>query len=779
MQVVLPSHEPDLVSNIVPVAFSQETFQIGHLPWTSEEAYRELREEHWRTHAFRFDQRYNEILNVALIPGTSPLGWMEEVAIGEHLLLAARAVQQAILIWIATKLPVLKSGNKRLLFLGQADEALLLSKALEKAGLRPIPDLEVSIRYEIDCRLFYDREDNPFLGLVIDVGTTNVIDLSVAELRRRGMSVTDRYVCRRQEDAPAYLRPRLELIGRVSAVQSGRLLLTDTAGEDVVAAEEALLEPRLENLEATVQALCGQRAPTVLATLRSLRQPVVSAIGRLSHCRQTVDRLKKRGLVIANGVAVQLGDLLDDRDDRFPNRIVTQRPGLLFGAQGHNPSLHPDEGIRSFGPYMFMQHIRNAPLLAVVCEAQHRGTVEQFLKLLCNGYPDVSLRGKGENPFRGGLIGKFRLGRVRLEFEETTGAEAADYRSAARRLLARLAETPDLAFVQTREAFKRYRGNDNPYFVAKAAFMAAGVPMQAVFLEKMARSSYELPYLLNNVALACYAKLDGTPWIISTRGTTTHELIVGIGTSEIIAGRLGGRERYVGITTVFQGDGRYLLWSQTRAVTVDDYPVELLASLRTAIRYVETQHGWEVGDHVRLVCHVYKRLKNAEVDAIKALVRELLADRFEVEFAFLDVSSAHPFRLFAPKELGTTYGPAGGRRRRGKGLPDRGICLQLDQRRALLHLIGPRDVKTEEQGLPQPLLLELHPDSDFTDLAYLARQAYHFIYASWKSFTPATEPVTIMYSRLIAGLLGNLRRVEGWDSTTLTVGGLRGRCWFL
>ena len=50
-------------------------------------------------------------------------------------------------------------------------------------------------------------------------------------------------------------------------------------------------------------------------------------------------------------------------------------------------------------------------------------------------------------------------------------------------------------------------------------------------------------------------------------------------------------------------------------------------------------------------------------------------------------------------------------------------------------------MKTDYQGLPQPLLIELHPESDFTDLTYLVRQVFHFSYLSWRSFFPAIEPV--------------------------------------
>jgi hypothetical protein len=231
--------------------------------------------------------------------------------------------------------------------------------------------------------------------------------------------------------------------------------------------------------------------------------------------------------------------------------------------------------------------------------------------------------------------------------------------------------------------------------------------------------------------LACYAKLDGIPWVISTSGPITHELVIGLGSSEVAQGRLGPKMRYVGVTTVFQGDGRYLLWGLTREAAFEHYADALLESLRTTIRYVKTQNAWQPGDKVRLVCHAYKPLKNCEIDAIKGLVKELIKDEFQVEFAFLDISWWHPYHIFDPRQI-----------------PPRGLCLQLDRSRGLLQLTGPYDVKTEEQGLPSPLFVDLHTESDFTDMIYLLRQIYHFTYISWRSFFPASEPVTIMYSQL-------------------------------
>jgi hypothetical protein len=449
---------------------------------------------------------------------------------------------------------------------------------------------------------------------------------------------------------------------------------------------------------------------------------------------------------------------------------------LLFGPQGWNSGNAADKGIRDFGPYMYMQHARTQPLIAVVCEAWSRGTVEEFVEALCYGIRDEQWRGtRGPNPYSGGLIGQFRLDRVHIEYEQTAGSSAAHYRDSTTRLLERLPALPDLALVQVREAHAALPPNADPYYVTKALFMKAGIPTQAIKAEKIKPTDFEFPFLLRNIALASYAKMDGIPWVISTPGTTSHELVVGIGSAEVSTNRFGVGERYVGITTLFHGDGRYLVWGLTREVPASDYADALYQSLRRATQYAQGQSGWEPGDKIRLICHAYKRLKNSEVDAAKSLVRELLEDRFEVEFAFLDVSTFHPYRMIAPGQPGLPYRGA----KKGKGVPPRGVCLQLDRRRVLLHLTGPAELMTADQGLPVPLMMELHPDSDFTDMAYLARQAFHFSFASWQSFRPSTLPVTVKYSRKIADLLGHLRHVDGWDSTNLSVGALRDRRWFL
>lgn len=770
----------NLELNIAPITFSKERAVIGVLPYTDGTAYKQLRDKHWKTHAFRYDNGSGQIYNVAIVAGVSPLGDKQEVTIKEHLLLFARGIQRAILVWIATKNTRILQETKPLVFWGQTQQALLLTQAVQKYEEDAVDGLEVAVKYEIDCRLFRQADGASYLGLVIDIATSNLIEIPASKLIDQRFPVVGKFVCKRRDFEHEYLQPRLDILGRVQSVQGSRLILTDTEFSKEVEAKDALLEPRMENLEAVLKHVYKGKSGAILGELKNKRINLNSAVGKRSLIRKTVETLNIGKLTLAGDVLVGVEMPLKKQHSAFPEIVSTDRPSLLFGAQGRSSSPFPDKGVTTYGPFMYMLHERNAPLIVVVCEKRERGRVEQFIQSMRYGYDEKLWNNANRsNPFPDGIIGKYKLQKIDLEYEECEDASAPSYQAAVKRVLQRTAKLPDLAIIQIRNNFRQLPTHKNPYFVSKAAFMLAGVPTQDITIENMQKQGEGLAYLLNNVSLATYAKLDGTPWVIATHRPSTYELVVGLGSTEVSSTRVGTRKRYVGITTMFQGDGMYLVWGLTREVEFEDYPSALLESLRSTIRHVQSQNGWQEGDKIRLICHVYKRLKDNEVDVIKTLVRELLDKKFSVEFAFLDVSEQHIYHIFDNAQQGVPYWMGGRKLTKGAGVPERGLCLQLDERRGLLHLTGPGDIKTDTQGLPQPLLVELHPDSDFTDMTYLLRQIYHFSFMSWRSFFPATQPVTIKYSQLIANLLGNLNMVSGWDSTVLSIGSLRGRRWFL
>jgi len=140
------------------------------------------------------------------------------------------------------------------------------------------------------------------------------------------------------------------------------------------------------------------------------------------------------------------------------------------------------------------------------------------------------------------------------------------------------------------------------------------------------------------MALARYAKLNGIPWLLKANPTIAHELVIGLGSADIAEGRLGGRERYVGITTVFSGDGNYHLTNVSRAVTADNYQAAFLDALQKAVSKVRQDMNWQAKDHVRLVFHASLsecgQKANGGVGGLRSRIRFSSTQRAASVFAF-------------------------------------------------------------------------------------------------------------------------------------------------
>jgi hypothetical protein len=116
---------------------------------------------------------------------------------------------------------------------------------------------------------------------------------------------------------------------------------------------------------------------------------------------------------------------------------------------------------------------------------------------------------------------------------------------------------------------------------------------------------------------------------------------------------LGKRERFVGITSIFGGDGNYYLSNASKAVSFVRYQDALRNTLRAAIENVRTGMNWQRGDRVLLVFHSkFKDFSNEEVQAVSDVISDF--GEYEVRHAFLHVSERHPYMLFDTSERGVT-----------------------------------------------------------------------------------------------------------------------------
>jgi hypothetical protein len=284
-----------------------------------------------------------------------------------------------------------------------------------------------------------------------------------------------------------------------------------------------------------------------------------------------------------------------------------------------------------------------------------------------------------------------------------------------------------------------------------------------------------LQYILQNLSLALYAKMNGIPWTVDHDLTINDEIVIGLGMAEVSGSRYEKRQRFVGITTVFRGDGNYLLSNLSRECSYDEYADELRASALQVLKEVKERNGWRPGDTVRIVVHSFKPLRKVELAEIMAeCVAELVGDQ-NVEFAFLTIGSDHPFAVSDLAQEGQQLWSG---TRKGDYAPERGTIVQIGRYSRLLATSGPSLIKRPGAPLPRPLHVRLHPLSTFRDLAYLTEQVLKFTSLSWKSTLPAKKPVTIYYSELIAELLARFRAVPDWSPAVLNTK-LRASRWFL
>ena len=717
----------DCTLNIVPAEFDPEgKLRIGTQPFKSGDQLQALRDAHRGTHFFkRFD---NVIACVALSSGFEPIGEkVVERSAGKVLWLVAPLVLESILKYFYEHdRPVLTYKPLQVVSHRPGDE--FIAKSMPSGA--SVPDwLSKRIVYSFDTRTLYAGDDAPLIALACDVRLRNFISASCEELFKAGVPLESRYVQVHKTENDPRLAPRSRLVGRVSRVGNGKLSLEDyLEGYETVTTSEAYLEPRQENVTWCLQHLLPERAEEILNSLSEHAAAMRSGPDRLRRIQSVLEHLRGADLQLAPGLGLRLGKLFrrDPANKWFPRRDVIRKPVLVFDPAGSRTDIWNERGLDKHGPYDQRFFTPKIPRIAVICQAEAQGQVEQFFHKFLEGLPRV-LTGRGEKaraPYAKGFIRRYALERVFMEVFPVEDGRAESYLAASKRAIEKAAEDRqewDLAFVQIREDFHQYTGDANPYLVTKSLFMRHQVPVQEVTLEKMLSAHADLVFIMNDISIATYAKLNGIPWLLKADLTIAHELVIGIGSYHLSGSRIGPKERVVGITTVFTGDGNYVLENKTAATPYEQYADALLESLRASVEAIRRDQNWRPSDSIRLIFHTFKQHKDVEVDVVERVMSEL--GHPNVKYAFVHFVDEHPFYVFDETNRGVYFSTE---ERKGTYAPERGLMLKLNRGEALLSFKGARELRQPQDGIPQPVLLRLHRNSTFKDLTYIAHQSFSF-----------------------------------------------------
>lgn len=761
--------------NVFPISLPDVRIKVGVFPFETRDALRELRGKHAGTHVFKRVRVGDKDLIYAVSldgRGCAIAPEEQEISLRENRGVVRSLVEEYFIAGFS------RSINRKIV---DVDPLVVLSGEKEHDFLaqavgESVPAwLLVRLAHMIEVRVFEFDTQEPFLGLIFDHHSYRRIARPCSEWIAEGWDLTGLYVSESVAYQDKRLQPRLRLAGRVAKVDGNQLHLTDCReGKDIVPASVVEVEADYAGFMWSLNAVFGNQARVVERKLFDLQSGARVGPKKLSELVRIENILTIRPLRLLPGVEATVLAHLDEKAKRFPPVRHAPKALYIFDPTFNSPAeTDHKKGIATHGPYSQRGFTPSKPRICVVCQRGRKGEVEQFLQKLFEGCIEPGRKCF----FPHGLVKTYRLQGKDVKFFPAEGPTAAAYRKAAQEALASVstdAERWHLALVQVDQSSHDLHGEANPYLVAKSAFLSQQVPVQEFMTDTMRKSGPGLDFILSNIALACYAKLGGTPWHLKVDNPMAHELVVGLGSASVAESRLGARQRFVGITTLFTSEGRYLLTNLSNVVPFEEYGGAVVEMLRTAIDRVRADMNWQKGDEVRLIFHSFKPMKDAEVDAVKALA-DSLSD-FHVDFAFLHVAHEHQTVLFDSNSPGAKTWSS--KAMKGEFAPARGVYLALNKTNSVLALTGPDQVKKPTDGMPYPVLLHLHPASTFTDMEYLTKQVFTFSCHSWRTFDMAGMPVTILYSQLIARLLGRLGALPHFSVDSIH-GRLNRLRWFL
>lgn len=625
-------------------------------------------------------------------------------------------------------------------------------------------DFEIRPRFNCETRLIELQEQALRAVLLVDISMRWDIGADIEALADAGVDLTGLYVVRRK-----VVPGQRSLVGQIKSIRGGEIQLGESyENTPTVAARDMRLEPSKQSFVRCLVKLLGNRSNRFWQQYDYFEADYLGGRG-FDGCLQRLSPTlsKHKGIYLAPGISVAVGERVELGDVSNPSEV-----SYCFdpGKTKQNPL--PWKGLGEFGPYDRDTFPRKAPKLLLVCPNDAQNRIEQAAHKFKDGIANTA--------FSRGFARMFHLTNMSFETCPVDAARATSaniapmYAAAVERVLQRRSDY-DAALVIVPDRFADLPDASSPYLFAKAVLLTNGIPVQEARLSTITKQDSGLAFVFQNISVALYAKMGGVPWTVNQDQTVNDEVVIGMGLVETSGSRFQEKQRVVGITTVFRGDGNYLLANVARECRYDEYRAQLKETMVEVLKEVKQRNGWRAGDSVRVVFHASKPLRDMEVDE---LMRECVlqaAPEQVVQFAFLDVLQDHPFHVFDPNQKGqfSEHGP-----RKGAMAPARGTALQLGKSTWLLSTNGLAQIKRQTSPLPAPLLIHLHKKSTGCDLPYLTDQVLKFTSLTWRSTQPAGEPVTIYYSSLIADLLTRLKAVPGWSPNVLNTK-LRASKWFL
>lgn len=743
-------------SNFFPLKFAFEDFHVQRLPYR-DGLLQTLRQQHNATHSFF--RREDFIYISPGVPDTETLGETVRLSVQEHPWVVSSLVKHVFFRTVKDAKPNLRPEFYPFRFAAIKEDFDLARRQLpsELQGILTFKHIT-----EVQFRHYANHDTELVFGALINHRYRWNLSRTCQELAEAGFDLVGRevYGLQHAEYSDGVVAPEISLLGPVRRIQDGFATVDTSGGASDYALEELHLRTSRDNIAAFLAWHLNdeRRADAILNAVRAAEaqrlKPDV-AMREIEAFGRWLGQLDYRNYD-SFGFQFSLDNMVRPPQGFAP---LTE-PSLIFNVDRTRVHAMPSQGLLDFGPYSrSVGFASNSPRVLVIYHRQHEGVYTRFLAELRDGIP-------GHRWFAGGMLGKYRLTSMSFHQEALEDYSVQSYLNAIDKAVGETGESFDLAILETQERFRALPDATNPYFQAKAALYQQGTCVQ--FIKPDIASNPE--HSIDGIALQLYAKLGGTPWTVPVDPNVDRELVIGIGSTTLRSSAYAGaaQSRFVGISTFFAADGKYLANSRTQGVSYDQYFDELLRSLKEALNRFAAEYAWQPEYRIRLIFHIFKPVNNIEVGVVSRLVEEY--PQYNIRFAFVTIAERHPYLLYDENQAGN-YG-------KGAFVPTRGYTMPLGPHQCLLHLLGTREVRTARHGAFTPVLISIHERSTFVDMQYIVQQVFKFSRLSFRSFTPSGAPATLLYANLLTRQLKHLRSIATWNPGQANAQ-LRDKKWFL
>ncbi len=753
----------------VKLSANQFTVQVRDVPDPSR--MKDLREE-FQTHWF-LAWRGGKAYGISRPDAPSRVfGRTETIACDDHdhmHLLTARLSDV-----LPLKFPKYNAFRRRpFAFLGQKEE--IVGSITKKWNDVPslLQEFKIRPRFELDPRIIELIPNRTEIAIFLRVGLSWSILAPIEKLQESDVDLAGLHVIRRNP-GPDERR----LVGTIGSVRGDEIVLSESFDDIAsIQTKHVQLEGSKASFARCLQKLLGSR----YYDFESDRYFAEGEFRLGPSLQKLLDRMRD---VLQGDTLIQLAPDLTcaiDSTIEVTNtpeyQTITSCDAVQYCFDAARAKRHEIAwaGLTNFGPFDRDTFPKRTPRILVVCPNQSAGKVSQFIRTFRDG-----IQSESASRFAKGFAGTFGLVNPQFVTCDVPTLGISDSRAAGAYVksiedhLATASRQYDLALVVILNPHSNLPDPINPYLRGKAVLLMNGIPVQDIRLSTITSRPFSFQYTLQNLAVAMYAKMGGTPWTVAHDLTVDDEVVIGMGNVELSGSRFEQKQRFMGITTVFRGDGNYLLSNVSRVCGYDEYPEVLEESMAEVLREVKKRNGWQDNDTVRVVFHAHKPLRRIEVAKIVARCVQEVGARQNIQFAFLTVTHDHPFKVLDTAQAGKVTASG----IKGVYAPSRGTMVQLGRYTRLLTTNGVNQIKRETSPLPAPVLIHLHPESTYVDLQYLPEQVLKFTSLTWRSTQPAYAPVTIYYSELIAALLARLETIPDWSPAILNTR-LRSSRWFL